>query len=103
MPGVHRAQDPLWWLQIGEADDGICGHPWLTWGLAAAADDASNDSDGGCNSDHGSGDVSRCADDAVRPGASALAPHQHDGFQRFEVSCVRRRHAEHGTIAALAD
>ena len=69
-----RELSALWQLQIGEADDGICGHPWLTWGLAAAADGGSND--GGSSSEGSSPD---------RRG-HRLAPHQRDGFQRFEAS-----------------
>ena len=40
------------YVLIGEADDGCCGHPWLTWGheLRDASSDASA-SDAGSASD----------------------------------------------------
>ena len=80
---MQSAQPSLWWPQVGEADEGICGHPWLTWGLAAAADAGSDNGDGSSSSE---GSSHNKHGPASRPEASALAPHQRDGFQRLEVS-----------------
>jgi hypothetical protein len=64
------------YVLIGEADDGICGRPWETWGCRAPGDE-----DGSESSSEEKGE-SR----AARP----LAPYEADGFVRVDLPGLSR-------------
>lgn len=54
------------YVLIGEADSGVCGHPWLTWGCAPDCQSLSDDT---------SDDI---ADDASSADDDAAPEYQHD-------------------------
>ena len=55
------------YVLIGEADDGICGLPWETWGHARPEDDSDSDEGGG-----------------------RVPPYVEDGFARLELAPLSR-------------
>jgi len=76
------------YVLIGEADDGICGRPWETWGCRTR-DDSSGESSG----DESEGGPRRAsADDEGRAALRrrAVAPYVADGFVRADLPELSR-------------
>ena len=63
------------YVLVGEADDGICGKPWETWGCRASCDE-----DGGSSSD----------EEAESRAARLPAPYEADGFVRVDLPELSR-------------
>ena len=62
------------YVLVGEADDGMCGRPWETWGYAGWDGDIPGDGDGDIPGD---GD-----------GTPPVPPYVRDGFERGDVAGV---------------
>ena len=62
------------YVLVGEADDGMCGRPWETWGYNGGDGDISGDGDGDIPGD---GD-----------GTPPVPPYVRDGFERGDVAGV---------------
>lgn len=70
------------YILIGEVDDGICGHPWLTWGFDGASSEEVYEEvpEGACRRLEGHGSAEGEAEEAAR---HQVAPYYADGWAKY--------------------
>lgn len=83
-------------LQIGESEGGICGHPWLTWGVARDSD--CENSESGDSESSGDSDLEDSSledsegsfSEDLKPGSfeKRLAPYLVEGFARVDLPTI---------------